>query len=102
VNRINAVHFLIVDNDDTTSFDAAAWVQNNGIDSPERLVDTAIELLTNGQVSAQQRSALLSYLANAPDETPALTLTDGQTMLGDGRVRETLALIASMPQGQLS
>lgn len=102
VNRINTLHFLIVDNDNTTTFDPHAWIHKHGIDSAEHLVDTAIELLTNGQVSPQQRAVILGYLLNGKDETPTVTLTNGQTQLGDSRVRETLALIAAMPQGQLS
>lgn len=102
INRINTLHFLIVDNDNTTTFNPAVWIAQNGIDSPERLVDVAIELLTNGQLSTRERAALLTFLLNGKNETPTVTLSDGRTRLGENRVRETLALIASMPQGQLS
>lgn len=83
-----------------TAFDPGALFQGKGLTTAEQVVDAILGVLVDGDVTPDQRSALLAYLQRDEGGQPATFTLTPRTL--DGKVRGVYHLTMATPQYQLS
>lgn len=81
-------------------FDPALTMQGKTLTTPEQLTDHFIGLLLDGNVTPDQRAALITYLRLNDRGQPSTFALDAKTL--DSKVRGLIHLVASTPMYQLS
>ena len=82
------------------AFDPGQAVAGKGLGTPESLVDYFVGLLLDGQVSPEQRSALIGYLRLDDGGQPGAFTLNARTL--DSKVRGLIHLTMATPAFQLN
>lgn len=81
-------------------FDPAKLIAGKNLTTPEQLVDHVAALLLDGNITAEQRNALLTYLRLDDKGQPATFTLNARTV--DAKLRGLVRLVATAPEYQLN
>jgi uncharacterized protein (DUF1800 family) len=82
------------------AFDPNALIGGKNLTTPDALADYFINLLLDGLATAEQRAALIAYLARNDNGQPVTFALDAKTL--DAKVRGLIHLVCSTPAYMLS
>lgn len=95
--RIEFVNELAENRNTAYRWDAATFVDGAGLRTPEDVVDFFDEVFFQSTLSDENRALLLAYVTTGEDGEP-LPLDPADEENFDGRVRELVGLMLSLPQ----
>jgi uncharacterized protein (DUF1800 family) len=102
LERLNFANVITTQRGENARFglDPAAFVQRLGASTPEQIVDRALDLLVEGDVPSETRSALVAYLNNGYTGRPEEFTRDTNRV--DRAIRGLVHLIMSTPVYQMA